>query len=302
MKKLFILLALINYCTVSGMEKIAKTFRLLKVHKSVEDKFEHFDQLPTDIQSYILEFVIIDLLQKYNNTPQKFFTEFSKLFANKKIAKMLRNLIPNKEESVITCGSPVNFHYVSEMAIAKKSTKLINLITEHIGFGTDKKEINMALLAAAYAGNEKLAEYLIINGSNVNFKHPTEEMTPLIYAATSGQAKMIQFLIKNTASVNFRTPSGFTALIAAINNNCLDAAKALINNGAQINTPNKCKQTALMRAAYHGYTDIVKLLVENGADIEIKDGNYDDALTLAHRTGRRDIVYFLAKKLWENKN
>lgn len=68
-------------------------------------------------------------------------------------------------------------------------------------------------------------------------------------------------------SVNTMVPGRGTALMAAAESNCTDAARLLINAGADLNLGFPGEGTPLSQAVENGATEIVRLLVNRGADL-----------------------------------
>ena len=61
------------------------------------------------------------------------------------------------------------------------------------------------------------------------------------------------------------------ALLAAVDNNCIDVVKLLIDKNVDVNVQDKNGSTALHYAAISGNVDIVRLLLDAKAKTDIKD-------------------------------
>ena len=78
-----------------------------------------------------------------------------------------------------------------------------------------------------------------------------EDEHPLIQAAIGGSPDQIQELIQDGADVNFQSPNGWTATIAAVENNQYENLLKLIELEADLNIQEADGWTCLMFAAYH---------------------------------------------------
>ncbi|MEO1185214.1 MAG: ankyrin repeat domain-containing protein, partial [Cyanobacteria bacterium J06636_27] len=87
----------------------------------------------------------------------------------------------------------------------------------------------------------------------------------LVKAAETGNLIKVKNLIKAGVNINGFSPTGNTALLAAVNNNHIDIVKTLIKAGADINLPDKtiC-YTPVMKASMREHTEIVRILIKAG--------------------------------------
>jgi len=152
------------------------------------------------------------------------------------------------------------------------------------------------LMIALDKGYEKIAQYLIGAGANVNAKNK-DGWTPLMTASRYGHINIAQNLINAKADVNIKKNDGWTALMLASYNGYKDIAQMLIDAGADVNAKNKYGWTALMLASYNGSTDVVELLIKNRANINDKDNYNYTALILATEKDELSVVEFLLNQL-----
>ncbi|MES2624730.1 MAG: ankyrin repeat domain-containing protein [Pseudomonadota bacterium] len=107
------------------------------------------------------------------------------------------------------------------------------------------------------------------------------ELTPLVYAARSGAIDAARVLLESGADINQTTRYGWSALLAATQNQNYQMAKFLIENGADVNLANKGGWTPLYlatdnrnieggdyptRKADLDSLEYIKLLLEKGAN------------------------------------
>jgi ankyrin repeat protein len=123
-------------------------------------------------------------------------------------------------------------------------------------------------------------------GANVNAAEGWGGQTALMWAAARKHPAMIDFLIEEGAVVDQRAidrnwerrvtseprvkemhMGGFTPLLYAVRENCLDCVKRLLDAGADINKPDPDNISPLIMALLNMRFDIAKYLVEQGADV-----------------------------------
>ncbi len=141
------------------------------------------------------------------------------------------------------------------------------------------------LLAAIYAGQRPIFEWLIERGAGVN-----------LYEATAlGQAERVRNLLKENPSLA-RTHShdGWTPLHLASFFGHRDIVNLLLDHGAPIDARSKSERfarenTPLHAAAATRQTGVAELLIERGADINARDGSGFTPLGLAANS-RNDVL------------
>lgn len=167
------------------------------------------------------------------------------------------------------------------------NTEMLELLLDA---GADVESPNLegqtALMAVARTGNVEAAELLIDHGADVNAVEGWGGQTALMWAAARGQPAMIDVLVEHGAEVDVRGidrnwerrvtseprvkemfTGGFTALLYAVRENCLECVKELLDAGADINKPDPDNVTPLIVAFLNLRFDIAKYLVERGADV-----------------------------------
>ncbi|MFO7278303.1 MAG: ankyrin repeat domain-containing protein [Pseudomonadota bacterium] len=195
-------------------------------------------------------------------------------------------------EALIRAGAEVNVQnrYGSTPmgeAAAIGSTAVLKLLLDA---GADVESPNAegqtALMAVARTGNVEAAKLLIRRGANVNARERWGGQTALMWAAAQGHPAMIRLLIKHGADVNARATvrdwqrrvtaegrpkdmnrGGFTPLLYAAREGCVECARELLRGGADINLPDPDGVTPLILALLNIRWDFAKLLIESGADV-----------------------------------
>lgn len=143
-----------------------------------------------------------------------------------------------------------------------------------------------ALMAVARTGNVEAAKLLVEHGAKVNAVEHWGGQTALMWASARQHPGMVRFLIGQDADLDLRAidrnwarrvtseprvkemhQGGFTALLYAVRQNCLDCVKALVEAGADINKPDPDNITPLIMALLNMRFDIAEYLVEQGAAV-----------------------------------
>jgi len=119
---------------------------------------------------------------------------------------------------------------------------------------------------AAFHGHWKLADFLISQGADVNWREPATQETPL-HAAVSKTGRpyygrIVQLLLDRGADPNASTISG-------------------VETGAFMRDVRTKGETPLHRAAAFADADTIQLLLNKGADRKCRDANGDTPLSWA---------------------
>ena len=125
-----------------------------------------------------------------------------------------------------------------------------------------------SLHMAAKNGHANLVKILVdygadINGEENGFRHP-----PLCYASN---AQVAEALINNGADVNWKDERRATPLHSIAGSGMTTAAEVLLAHGADINAKDNSGWTSLHRAASRCQKGMIELLIAKGADINGKD-------------------------------
>jgi ankyrin repeat protein len=195
-------------------------------------------------------------------------------------------------QQLIAAGADVNAKNefgafpLSEAAISG-STPLIKTLLDA---GADPSEANAegetALMVVARAGDVEGAELLLKAGADVNAVEAWGQQSPLMWAAAQSQPAMVKLLIAHGADVNARgavrdwprkvireprpkdmNQGGFTPLLYAAREGCIDCARELVAGGADLNLPDPHRVTPLVLALLNLHFDFAAYLIEAGADV-----------------------------------
>lgn len=126
------------------------------------------------------------------------------------------------------------------------------------------------------------------NPSAINILN-TEGFSPLVLATYRQNNKVAQFLIKNGANVNEKSTMG-SPLMAAIVKGNNEIAQLLLQKKADVNSTDSNAKTALIYAVQFGNTEIISVLLKNGANKKHKDNQGKTAFEYAVFSGNEKII------------
>jgi uncharacterized protein len=148
------------------------------------------------------------------------------------------------------------------------------------------KEGQTALMAVVRTGNIDAAKLLLKRGAKVDAVEQWGGQTALMWASAQNQAAMVKLLIQQGADVNARgtvrdwqrritaegrpknmNHGGFTPLLYAAREGCIECAKHLLKARADINLTDPDGLTPLVLALTNMRFDFAAYLIEQGADI-----------------------------------
>ncbi|CAH1783483.1 unnamed protein product [Owenia fusiformis] len=108
-----------------------------------------------------------------------------------------------------------------------------------------------------------------------------------------GDEDIAELLLSNGANVNFKNAWNATPLFGAVDNNKLNTVRLLIKYGAMLNLQNDNGDTVLHIAAYRGFCDIVRLLLRHGAPSTVRNNCGKNCLNEAESRGHVEIAKIL---------
>lgn len=142
-----------------------------------------------------------------------------------------------------------------------------------------------ALMIVARTSNVEAARLLIKRGADVNTTESWRGQTALMWAAAQSQPAMVRELLQHGARVNQRSfvndwqrqvtseprfqarpAGGFTPLLYAARQGCVDCARSLLDAGADANLADPQGITPLAMATNNFKFDVAALLLERGAN------------------------------------
>jgi ankyrin repeat protein len=146
------------------------------------------------------------------------------------------------------------------------------------------------LMTVARGGSVGAAKVLLAHGAQVNASEPVHGQTPLMWAAGQSHPEMMQELTAHGADVNARSaiqhwerqvtaeprekwlpPGGFTALLFAARQGCLNCAEILADAKADINATDPDGNSAVVLAIINGHYDVAGFLIDKGTDPNLTD-------------------------------
>ncbi|MFT4313966.1 MAG: ankyrin repeat domain-containing protein [Wolbachia pipientis] len=150
---------------------------------------------------------------------------------------------------------------------------------------------------AAWKGREKIVEFLVDQGANINAKANGDNKKPIHAAAKAGHKDIVEFFLSKGIGVDDADNDKWTPLHYAAAYH-LELSKFLLGQNANIEAKEKKGRTPLHHAAWQGCKEIVEFLVnEKKANINAKD-NCDSKkpIHVAAKEGYKDIVEFFLTK------
>ncbi|MGH8261679.1 MAG: ankyrin repeat domain-containing protein, partial [Steroidobacteraceae bacterium] len=143
-----------------------------------------------------------------------------------------------------------------------------------------------ALMILARTSNVAAADDLVRHGANVNARERWHGQTALMWAAARSQPAMIRLLLRHHADPNARSDielfrrqvtaeprvqarqaGGFTPLLYAARQGCIECAEALLAGGADVNLTDPRGVTPLIMATENFHFDLAKALIQKGANV-----------------------------------
>lgn len=142
----------------------------------------------------------------------------------------------------------------------KGSLSEIKLLFEkdkHIVNAIDENGSSILILAC-YRGNHDVANFLIENGSDLNYVSPNG--TVLMACVFKNEHKLVDKIVEQKANLDLTDANGLTALMLAVQIKNVEMVERLIK--AKASKEIKCKQnkTAFEYAVFSGNEDIINLL------------------------------------------
>jgi ankyrin repeat protein len=147
-----------------------------------------------------------------------------------------------------------------------------------------------ALLIISRTSNVAAAKVLISHGANVNVTEQWHEQTPLMWAAAESQPAMVKLLLDHGAKVDARSHlnrwsrmvtaepraqmrevGGFTPLLYAARQGCLECVKLLVAAHADVNLPDPEGVSPLLMATTNFHFDVGAFLITKKANVNSWD-------------------------------
>ena len=199
--------------------------------------------------------------------------------------ELVRELI--KAGANVTLKNHFGTSALTEAAIIGSAPLIHALLEAGADPNTRNPEGETPLMAAARSGRVEAARRLLEAGADVNAKEDWGGQSALMWAAAQGQAEMVKFLASRGADVNARgvirqwerkviteprpkdmNKGGFTPLLYAARDGCVECARHLIAAGADPDLEDPERITPLNMALLNLHFELAAYLIKAGADID----------------------------------
>jgi cytohesin len=176
---------------------------------------------------------------------------------------------------------------ITEAAIIGDAKILQALLAAGADPNFENPEGETPIMEAARVGNIEAARELLAAGADINATEKWGGQSALMWAAARSQPAMVRFLAANGADLDAHgvirqwerkiiteprpkdmNKGGFTPLLYAAREGCIDCARALIEAGADPNLADPERVTPLNMALLNLHYDFAAYLIEAGADVD----------------------------------
>src|SRR5262245_31995725 len=176
---------------------------------------------------------------------------------------------------------------LTEAAIIGSAPIIEALLKAGADPNTRNPEGETPLMAVARSGKFEAAKRLLDAGADVNAKEDWGGQSALMWAAAQGQAEMVKLLASKGADLNARgvirqwerkviteprpkdmNKGGFTALLYAAREGCVECAKHLIAAGADPHLEDPERITPLVMSLINMHFAVAASLIQAGADVD----------------------------------
>ncbi len=174
---------------------------------------------------------------------------------------------------------------LSEAAVVGNVDVIRSLLDAGAAVDERNADGQTALMVVARTGNVEAARLLIKRGADVNATESWRGQTALMWAAAQSRPEMVRELVKHGARVNARSlvndwqrqvtseprfqarpAGGFTPLLYAARQGCVECARHLLDAGADADLADPQGITPLAMATNNFKFDVAALLLQRGAN------------------------------------
>ncbi len=175
---------------------------------------------------------------------------------------------------------------MSEAAVGANPAVLAALLDAGADPDSPNVDGQTALMVVARGGNTAAARVLLEHGADVNAREQRKGQTALMWAVAQSHPEMVRLLLERGAEVDARSTvndwermvtaeprqknlmsGGFTPLLYAARQGCLECARQLVAAGAAIDLADPDGVTPLLSALLNAHFDTAKYLLEAGAQV-----------------------------------
>jgi uncharacterized protein len=175
---------------------------------------------------------------------------------------------------------------LGEAAVEADTKTIAALLAAGADIESPNAEGQTALMVVARTGNVATARLLLDRGADVNATEGFGGQSALMWAAAQQQPAMIRLLLERGAAVDARGRTrdwdrkvtaeprikimqngGFTALLYAAREGCVECIAALVEGGADVDLTDPDGMTPLVLALLNRNFDAAGELIERGADV-----------------------------------
>ena len=176
---------------------------------------------------------------------------------------------------------------LTEAAIIGSAPVIEALVDAGADPDTENPEGETPLMAVARSGNVEAAEILVDAGADLDATEDWGGQTALMWAAAQGQIDMVEFLAAEGADLDARgvirqwerktiteprpkdmNKGGFTPLLYAARQGCVECARRLIEAGADPDLADPDRVSPLNMALLNLHFDFAAYMIEGGADVD----------------------------------
>jgi ankyrin repeat protein len=176
---------------------------------------------------------------------------------------------------------------LAEAAIVGSAPVVDSLLKAGADPNVRNPEGETPLMAAARSGHVEAATRLLDAGANVNARENWGGQSALMWAAAQRQASMVKLLASRGADLNARgvirqwerkvikeprpkdmNKGGFTPLLYAAREGCVECARHLVEAGADLNLEDPDRVAPLNMALLNLHFELAAYLIKAGADID----------------------------------
>ena len=199
-------------------------------------------------------------------------------------ADLVRTLI--KAGANVKLKNQLGTTAITEAAIIGSAPVIDALLKAGADPNTKNPEGETPLMAVARSGNVDAARLLVEAHADVNARESFGGQSALMWAAAQGQADMVKFLASNGADLNARglvrqwerkviteprpkdmNKGGFTPLLYAAREGCVECARHLIAAGADPDLEDPERITPLNMALLNLHYEFAAFMIKAGADV-----------------------------------